>query len=426
MSFSFKYPVTVLFVLFILGCSKDTEKEINSFTLTTSSNPAEGGTIAPSSGTYDEGTTVTLLGTPASGYAFVGWTGGVQSSQNPITVTMNSNKTITGVFEKLDSDGDGVTDDVDTCLNTPAGAQVDENGCSLSSENSMVSFQIEINGEIIDARIDQDLNVIAFEAGSFDVSNLTPSITISEGAVVIPATGEPVDFTNPVTYSVTAENGDIREYTVSINEAYNINAFTLIGPRWGDQKVYTRARLYIQTEFLNPELAGVELFLTDGVNRFDLPIIEVSPYEDYRILYYQITTEIPEATLTNPGYRIVYKLNDLEITSEISIDVVSENSPKITGVNQASYSPGDTLIITGENLTPFIGVPSYANFYLFNPDGNITTELNPEQTEYRLLLEVPSSFAYQAFFFYPGDTRDVIFIGPDQRMGAQVTVNVIR
>ena len=31
-----------------------------------------------------------------------------------------------------DTDGDGVTDDVDTCEDTPEGATVDENGCAVT------------------------------------------------------------------------------------------------------------------------------------------------------------------------------------------------------------------------------------------------------------------------------------------------------
>lgn len=38
----------------------------------------------------------------------------------------------------VDSDGDGVTDDVDRCPNTPAGAAVDVNGCALDSDGDSV------------------------------------------------------------------------------------------------------------------------------------------------------------------------------------------------------------------------------------------------------------------------------------------------
>ena len=127
--------VSVLIFLF-LGCSKDPDDEILRFELNVSVTPDDGGTVSPLSGTYDEGTVVALEGTPSTGYSFVEWTGSIQSTDNPVSITMDSDKDITGVFEKLDSDEDGVTDDLDTCPETPGGAQVDENGCSDSQKDT--------------------------------------------------------------------------------------------------------------------------------------------------------------------------------------------------------------------------------------------------------------------------------------------------
>ncbi len=49
-----------------------------------------------------------------------------------------------------------------------------------------------------------------------DVTALVPVIEVSEGASVSPASGEPQDFTDPVVYTVTAQNGTTAEYTVSV------------------------------------------------------------------------------------------------------------------------------------------------------------------------------------------------------------------
>ncbi len=43
----------------------------------------------------------------------------------------------------LDSDGDGVTDDRDNCPNTPAGARVDENGCELDGDGDGVVDRLD-------------------------------------------------------------------------------------------------------------------------------------------------------------------------------------------------------------------------------------------------------------------------------------------
>lgn len=57
-------------------------------------------TLDPSGGTYDDGTVVTVTGTPATGYAFSGWSGDLSGMANPARITMDGNKAITATFEK--------------------------------------------------------------------------------------------------------------------------------------------------------------------------------------------------------------------------------------------------------------------------------------------------------------------------------------
>lgn len=49
-----------------------------------------------------------------------------------------------------------------------------------------------------------------------DVTQLVPTIVVSEGATVEPASGVAQDFTNPVIYTVTAQNGTTAVYTVTV------------------------------------------------------------------------------------------------------------------------------------------------------------------------------------------------------------------
>ena len=53
-------------------------------------------------GTYLEGTELTLTATPAEHYEFTGWTGDVTSTENPLTITVDGNKTITANFQEHD------------------------------------------------------------------------------------------------------------------------------------------------------------------------------------------------------------------------------------------------------------------------------------------------------------------------------------
>ena len=136
-----KFPLLIFALFLFFSCSSDEEEPVQ-YNLTASASPSEGGSVSISSGSFEEGSLVTLQATPATGYSFIRWTGGVQSSENPVSVTMNAAKTITAIFEKQDSDGDGVPDDLDSCGGTPAGESVDENGCSESQKDSVQSLGI--------------------------------------------------------------------------------------------------------------------------------------------------------------------------------------------------------------------------------------------------------------------------------------------
>lgn len=60
----------------------------------------EGGSVSTEGGTYDEGTEVTITATPAEGYEFVGWEGS-SSTDNSLTITVNSNESLNAVFELI-------------------------------------------------------------------------------------------------------------------------------------------------------------------------------------------------------------------------------------------------------------------------------------------------------------------------------------
>jgi gliding motility-associated-like protein/uncharacterized repeat protein (TIGR02543 family) len=68
------------------------------YTLSATVVPSEGGVVT-GKGTYDAGTTVTLIATPASGYIFTGWSGDISDASASVAVTMNSNKSVTANFQ---------------------------------------------------------------------------------------------------------------------------------------------------------------------------------------------------------------------------------------------------------------------------------------------------------------------------------------
>ena len=93
----------ILFI-FIFSCAKEDSQAPNTpptqivkqYTLTASAG--DGGSVT-GGGTFASGTQVSLTATPSSGYSFSGWSNG--STTNPLTVTLNSNTSITANFQVI-------------------------------------------------------------------------------------------------------------------------------------------------------------------------------------------------------------------------------------------------------------------------------------------------------------------------------------
>ena len=83
----------ILFSLF--SCSEDPIL----YTLTTSTNPADGGTLSPETSQFEEGETVMLNATPSKEYTFFAWSG-VSGTNTSTSIVMDSDKSVTAVFIK--------------------------------------------------------------------------------------------------------------------------------------------------------------------------------------------------------------------------------------------------------------------------------------------------------------------------------------
>ncbi|MDP7280854.1 MAG: chitobiase/beta-hexosaminidase C-terminal domain-containing protein, partial [Candidatus Poribacteria bacterium] len=72
----------------------------NRFTITTLAS--SGGSVVsnPNSNAYVNGQQVTLTATPEPGYSFVGWTGDIESTVNPLVTLADANKTVTAQFRR--------------------------------------------------------------------------------------------------------------------------------------------------------------------------------------------------------------------------------------------------------------------------------------------------------------------------------------
>ena len=115
-----KKLIPFLIILIYFSCSSDEEATPPpapvKYTLTSTVNPAEGGTITPNSGEYNAGTTVTITASPASEYVFKDWTGATGTTAST-SVVMSSNKSVTANFIKkqypltVEIEGEGTVDE---------------------------------------------------------------------------------------------------------------------------------------------------------------------------------------------------------------------------------------------------------------------------------------------------------------------------
>ena len=123
--------ILILFALSLLSCEKD--KEENYYTLTI--NSSEEGTVdySPLKDQYLDGELITITAIPNQDYSFVKWTGDIYSVENPISLLMDDNTTITPTYILTDTDKDGVPDYIDQCPDTKPGVHIDSKGCDSSN-----------------------------------------------------------------------------------------------------------------------------------------------------------------------------------------------------------------------------------------------------------------------------------------------------
>lgn len=141
-------------------------------------------------------------------------------------------------------------------------------GCTKkSSEKQILSFRFDLLG--IETAIEEEAKTIfATLPSDADVTNLVPTIVISDKATVNPGSEVPMDFTNPVTYTVTAEDGSQSEYKVTI----------LLEPKSDEKKILSfRFEGFEEEVVFDENMNTIETTLPHGTDVTNLvPLITVS------------------------------------------------------------------------------------------------------------------------------------------------------
>ena len=188
-------------------------------------------------------------------------------------------------------------------------------GCSKdekSGEKNLISFSIP--NQTCDVTIDgQAVSIKMYK--HVDIGKLTPIVVVSDGATVNPSSGVMVDFTNPVFYVVTAQDGSVATYVVTVQKTLSrkndIENFQLVGTeqifeREGDNlfvyvpyetdiasivaeivvsdKATVTPASGVQIDFTNPQTYTVKS--SDGTEKEFLVTVKKSPWR-------KITSDAP-------------------------------------------------------------------------------------------------------------------------------------
>jgi Leucine-rich repeat (LRR) protein len=142
---------------------------------------------------------------------------------------------------------------------------IDEEQLSDKKQITHFQFKTEDNSSLannIIAEIDEASKTITAQVSSeTNISSLTPTITVSDQATITPASGIAQDFSNAVTYTVTAQDGSKQTYTVTIIkedvsisdreiliEFFNANSGNTLGWDLEDQTMQSWDGVKVSTE----------------------------------------------------------------------------------------------------------------------------------------------------------------------------------
>jgi uncharacterized repeat protein (TIGR02543 family) len=84
-------------IVIITSCTSAPSTQTHTITINIS--PPGAGSVSPSGGEYESGAQVTLTASPAIGYTFEHWSGDASGTISTITITMDSDKSLTAHFE---------------------------------------------------------------------------------------------------------------------------------------------------------------------------------------------------------------------------------------------------------------------------------------------------------------------------------------
>ncbi|WP_378185933.1 Ig-like domain-containing protein [Aquimarina sp. W85] len=190
--------ITVFFSLLLLcsSCSKDDEVNLSTIEVAKINLTAKNSTLS-----VGESLQVKAVITPENASRLsVIW-----SSSNAEIASVDTNGLVTGHTPGKVS--------INATTSNPSQAAQSIELTVLNTTNSITSFNVEGTEGVIKG---SDIVVTLPAASAVDLTNILPTI-VHSGISTEPANNVAQDFTKPVTYAVIAQNGDKKQYQVTVN-----------------------------------------------------------------------------------------------------------------------------------------------------------------------------------------------------------------
>ena len=208
-----------------------------------------------------------------------------------------------------------------------------------SGAKSIITFKFSaFNPEVGGIFIEAEKKITLIVPNGTDVTALVPTIVVSEKATISPATAVTQNFTSPVEYTVTAEDGTTQKYTVTVTISTAVS-FTL-SPMTTTTDVEQDGVLILDgTQFGSYE--NNKVVLKNKTTGTTVEIKAASASTATR-LFFKIPADL---ILGDYTFTVFVGAQSLQAPETLTIVL---HAPTIISVDKTTVHPEDVIVITGK------------------------------------------------------------------------------
>jgi len=280
-----------------------------------------------------------------------------------------------------------------------------DEGPDLSSENKILSFKITSSGDVFNGVINELSKTITLTTFALETnSTLVPEISISQNATISPNPSSAQDFSQNITYIVTAENGEQTTYTVITNNTPIVSEKKILSFQLNiDDEVFDgvidHASLTIEIETdKNPSYVAPIITISDGAT---ISPDSSEPQNFNSDIQYTVTAE----DQTSNVYTVMTKwisfntVNSAISTSDIATRYYSNATPYVRTTYVDLSIPNSSIILEND-----------ANSYEVSPYNYTTYENNDllnTSFQFEFPTDIVSAIDYKLKYIVDGQVKSV-------------------